>query len=89
MTNANGDETELDLMKQINALESEEQDLTDQMRQKEALLDKIKQQQKEMQDVLLKEMREEYHKKISVAVEEIQRLESEKNKTLQSSAGNA
>ena len=71
MTNANGDETELDLMKQINALESEEQDLTDQMRQKEALLDKIKQQQKEMQDVLLKEMREEYHKKISVAVEEI------------------
>ena len=48
MTNANGDETELDLMKQINALESEEQDLTDQMRQKEALLDKIKQQQKEM-----------------------------------------
>ena len=71
MTNANGDETELDLMKQINALESEEQDLTDQMRQKEALLDKIKQQQKEMQDVLLKEMREEYHKKISVSVEEI------------------
>ena len=44
MSNANGDETELDLMKQINALENEEQDLTDQMRQKEAILDKIKQQ---------------------------------------------
>ena len=67
----NGDQTELDLMKQINALETEEQDLSEQMRQKEALLDKIKEQQKAMQDVLLKEMREEYHKKITVAVEEI------------------
>ena len=52
------------------------------MRQKEALLEKIKQQQKEMQDVLLKEMREEYHKKIAAMVGEMQRLEAEKNETL-------
>ena len=39
--------------------------------------------------MLLKEMREEYHKKISVMMEEIQRLESEKNLSLQSSTGNA
>ena len=32
---------------------------------------KIKEQQKEMQDVLLKEMREEYHKKIGEMVGEI------------------
>jgi len=42
-----------------------------------------------MQDVLLREMREEYHKKISVMLEEIQRLEAEKNETLQKSTGNA
>ncbi len=39
--------------------------------------------------MLLKEMREEYHKKISVMLEEIQRLEAEKNETLQKSIGNA
>ena len=42
-----------------------------------------------MQDVLLKEMREEYHKKISEMVGEIQRLETEKNESLQKSTGNA
>ena len=42
-----------------------------------------------MQDVLLKEMREEYHKKISEMIGEIQRLESEKDETLSKSPGNA
>ena len=35
-----------------------------------------------MQDVLLKEMREEYHKKIAGMVEEIQRLEAQKSQSL-------
>ena len=39
--------------------------------------------------MLLKEMREEYHKKISLMVGEIQRLASEKNDTLQKSQGGA
>ena len=42
-----------------------------------------------MQDVLLKEMREEYHKKISEMIQEIQRLETEKNDNLSKSTGNA
>ena len=86
-----GDQTALenDLIAQINELEAEEQELDDNVKHKEALLDKIKQQQKEMQDVLLKEMREEYHKKISLMVGEIQRLASEKNDTLQKSQGGA
>ena len=77
-----GDETELDLLSSINELESQEQHLGEEVRQKEALLEKIKQQQKEMQDVLLREMREEYHKKIAAMAGEMQRLEAEKNETL-------
>lgn len=42
-----------------------------------------------MQDVLLKEMREEYHKKIGEMIGEINRLESEKNDTISKSTGNA
>lgn len=42
-----------------------------------------------MQDALLKEMREEYHKKISVMAEEIRRLDTEKVQSLQQSTGNA
>ena len=52
------------------------------MQQKELLLLKIKEQQKEMQDALLKEMREEYHKKITVMADEITRLDTEKTKSL-------
>ena len=59
------------------------------MKQKEALLEAIKTQQKEMQDVLLREMREEYHKKISLMVGEMQRLEAEKADALGKSTGNA
>ena len=42
-----------------------------------------------MQDTLLKEMREEYHKKISAAVEEIRRLETEKQESITKSATHA
>ena len=80
---------DIELLNQINSLENEEQHLTEEVKQKEALLETIKDQQKQMQDTLLKEMREEYHKKISEMVQEITRLESEKNLTLQTSTGNA
>ena len=39
--------------------------------------------------MLLKEMREEYHKKIATMVQEIQRLESQKTDSLSKSTGNA
>ena len=39
--------------------------------------------------MLLKEMREEYHKKIGEMIGEIQRLESEKNESLRKETGNA
>ena len=86
-----GDETALEneLIAQINQLQSEEQELDENVKQKETLLERIKQQQKEMQDVLLKEMREEYHKKIATMVHEIQRLESQKTDSLSKSTGNA
>lgn len=42
-----------------------------------------------MQDALLKEMREEYHKKISGMVDEMRRLEADKAESLQQSTGNA
>lgn len=63
-------------------MESEEKHLDEEMQQKELLLLKIKEQQKEMQDALLKEMREEYHKKITVMADEITRLDTEKTKSL-------
>jgi len=69
---------ELDMLDSINNLESEEKHLDEEMLQKEALLEKIKEQQKSMQDALLKEMREEYHKKITVMADEIRRLDTEK-----------
>lgn len=66
------------MLDSINNLESEEKHLDEEMLQKEALLEKIKEQQKSMQDALLKEMREEYHKKITVMADEIRRLDTEK-----------
>ena len=78
-----------DMFNQINTLEKEEKHLDEEMKQKESLLETIKQQQKEMQDALLKEMREEYHKKISGMVDEMRRLEAEKAESLQQSTGNA
>ena len=42
-----------------------------------------------MQDTLLREMREEYHKKISLMAGEMHRLEAEKTEAMNKSTGNA
>lgn len=42
-----------------------------------------------MQDALVREMREEYHKKITEMYEEIRLLESQRDQNLKKSTGNA
>lgn len=58
------------------------------MQQKEQLLEKFKESQKELQDSLLNAMKEQYHKSIQTMNEELLRLEQEKQQTLKKTSSN-
>jgi len=58
------------------------------VQQKEQLLEKFKESQKELQDSLLNAMKEQYHKSIQTMNEELLRLEQEKQQTLKKTSSN-
>ena len=69
--------------------QSEVREMDQEVREKENLLEMFKQSQREIEGSLLNAMKEEYHMKIQEMNDELQRLEAQKQASLQKSSGNA